>query len=505
MTMTGIGYDYVGVQSVKITKGTYPPLTTDDSLVARFLYNSKWSKDVKLSDLKVRSLNTTAGPTYTPSSSNWTMFHAYYNGNQNEVFTNPYFSNMLYTFPLYDIKVVDSSTGRYIGGVVEKTLSGYDNRGGAWRLRSARQSGWLAADATYTFSGYFAATLNPQQPSIRLQDWNQPANSLTDLNHLIIWRLPGDNTAIIDGTPLAAVAGQQQVRITSTECKVSKPGFDVRTATATQLAFDASNIPAKIIAAADIAVPAGSSSYNCGITLPANTVVDLHFYEEGGAIAYPAPPLSTDFGASYWIDGSLIRFSNPNAACRARFLVYAADSTGPTSGTNNVLRQFTSGGENVVQFLRPGASATPSFADIAIDSRWPAVQILAEGYIAVGTGENTYVVNYSGAGMFTFVKYVTVHGAGNYSVSGDLQIAFSKRVRVPTAGKCAVYDVGWTNMKNTGDSTYVTYGQVQATFHTFKGNPIRQYYNQSDYPTIHYEYDPSPIVGIRYYVLGIAQ
>ncbi len=503
MTKTLIGLDYAGVGCIKITKGTYDPVTTNDSLADRFLFNSKWSKDVKLSDLKVRSLNTTPGPTYTPSSSNWTKFHAYYNEEQNEVFTNAYFSNMLYAFPLYDIKVVDSSTGRSIERVIEKTLSGYDDRGGEWRLRSARQSGWLAADATYTFSGYFAANLNPQQPSIRLNDFNKPSVSLTDLNHLIIWRLPGDNTAIIDGTPQAAVAGQQQVRITATECKVSKPGFDVRTATATQLAFDASNIPAKIIAAADIAVPAGASSYNCGFTLPANTVIDLHFYQTG-SITYPAPPIADLFGAQYWIDGSLIRFNNPNAACRARFLVYAADDAGPTSGTNQVLRQFTSGGENVVQFLRPGASATPSFADIVIDSRWPAVQILAEGYIAVGTGENTYTVNYDAGGMFTFIKYVTVHGAGNYSVSGNLQIAFSKRVRVPTSGRCAVYSTGWTNVKDTGDSTYVVYGSTQAVFHTFKGNPIRQYYNQSDYPTIHYEYDPAPIVGIRYYVLGIA-
>ncbi len=501
MTMTGIGYDYAGVQSVKITKGTYPPLTTDDSLVSRFYYNSKWSKDVKLADIEVRTFNTTAGPIYTPSQASWTKFHVYSNGNQREVYTKAHFGNMLYDFPLIDVKVVDPSSGRYADGEIEKRLFGYDDRGGTWKRRIAEHPGWLAANSTYRIG---ATTLTPSQPGIYFDDWNRADIGLSVLHHLVLWRLPGDNTAIIDGTPQTPVANQHQVRIGPTECRVSKPGFDVRTATATQLAFDASNIPAKIIAAADIAVPAGSSSYNVGYSLPPNTVIDLHFYEEGGAITYPSPPVSSIFGAQYWIDGALIRFSNPNAACRARLLVYAEDDTPPTGGSYSVLRQFTVGSENVVQFLRPGASANPAFADIAIDSRWPAIQILAEGYIAVGTGENTYVVNYSGAGMFTFVKYVTVHGSGDYWPNGSDRLTFSKRVRVPTSGRCAVYSTGWTNVKNTGDSTYVTYGQVQATFHTFKGNPIRQYYNQSDYPTIHYDYDPSPIVGIRYYVLGIA-
>jgi len=185
-------------------------VTTNDSLAERFLFNSKWSKDVKLSDLKVRLLNTTAGPVYTPSSSNWTKFHAYYNEEQNEVFTNPYFSDMLYTFPLYDIKVVDSSTGRSIDRVIEKSLYGWGDRGGVWNLRSARQSGWLAADATYS-SRLFRPPLRATQIACRTGTAEARSRPST------LSGTAGDNTAIIAGTR-SGIPGNSSA-ITATECR----------------------------------------------------------------------------------------------------------------------------------------------------------------------------------------------------------------------------------------------------------------------------------------------
>src|SRR5690606_18864813 len=118
--------------------------------------------------------------------------------------------------------------------------------------------------------------------------------------------------------------------------------------------------------------PPGASFHDIGITIPPNAVADVHFYQ-GGTIYYPAEPtgLEVKFGAEYWFEGSLIRFNNQFVACRARFIIYANGTQGGTSGNNDVIKQFTAGGQDVVQILRPGAGANPTFADIVIDSRWP--------------------------------------------------------------------------------------------------------------------------------------
>ncbi|MCM2472162.1 hypothetical protein HGO38_01555 [Rhizobium sp. CG5] len=503
MTKTLIGKDSDGVGCIKITKGTYNPVTTPDSQAYKFYYNSKWAADVKVQGVLVRPTNTTPGPFYSPTGSGWKYWHSYYGDVQMEIFKKSYFDGVIYNFPLFDIKTVDSETGRYVNGSIGLETTGYAggrDRAGQWFLRNYKSTGWLAADATYSFSGYFAATVTPSEPSILLRN--------TAEDRLVVWRLPGDNTDIQNGTEQSAVSGHQQVRLSATECKVSKPGFDVRYATATQLAFDASDVPAKIVAADDISIPEGTSYYETGVSLPENTVVDLHFYQSGGNIIYPSPPLNVEFGAAYWVDGTKIRFANANAACRARFLVIAADTEGPTSGTNKVLRQFTSGGENVVQFLRPGAGSSPSFADIVIDSRWPCLQIVKEGYFSVSVGDDlTHMVTYDASGMFTFVKYMTVHGSGSYFATGSLEVDFTKRVRVPTTGKCAYYNGGWQGYADTGNSSYCVYDNDSAVFHTFRGNPVRKYYRDTedyDNNVVTVDYDPSPIVGIRYYIFGIA-
>lgn len=81
-------------------------------------------------------------------------------------------------------------------------------------------------------------------------------------------------------------------------------------------------------------------------------------------------------------------------------MLYLEDNSAPTSGSYKVWRQFNDGTQDVVQFLRPGAANPPSWADIIIDTRWPAVQILAEGYFTVNSGNDVITdVPFDGAGM----------------------------------------------------------------------------------------------------------
>ncbi len=312
----------------------------------------------------------------------------------------------------------------------------------------------------------------------------------------MLWQLPGNNTAPL-GQPTTPTAGKKTIKLNSTTLKIAKPGYNVDTATDDQVAFDSSNRPMKVIAGADVALNAsGNTEYDTGITLGDEILADVHFYS-GSTIFYPCNPTNFNFGPNYYFSGTKIIFTPRNGATRARFMIYLEDEVAPSSGSNKVWRQFNDGTQDVVQFLKPGSANPPRFSDIIIDTRWPAVQILDEGYFTVGNGQLTHVRSFDGSGMFPMVKYMTVHGAG--AANGGAH--WSSMVRVPFV-KTMVVDDDYRG----GDSSYCTLTSSAATFHTFKGNYADRYRDddnpEDDYPYVT-EYPPWPIVGIRYYVLGI--
>jgi hypothetical protein len=319
---------------------------------------------------------------------------------------------------------------------------------------------------------------------------------------LAVWNLPGDETPVQNGTPLTPVPGQHTIIINKDTLKVAKPGFDARTATGTQLAFDSANRPAKIVAADDIALGAGVNQYDIGFDVPASTFVDVHYYV-GSDIYYPASPTDLSFGGEHWIDGGKLYF-NAGAACRARFIVYAFDNTPATSGNNDVFRQIEIGGQPVMQLLRPGAGANPSFADIVLDSRWPCLQIIKEGFISVADGSQSYTVTHNaGSDVFPMVKYTTVHGSQSVS-----SISISKSVRQPRVAIGRLTHGGSVHVPlfQCGDSTYCRLTNNDATFYTHRGAANWAFWRTSqDYTnkTVTYEYDPAPLYGIRYYIFGL--
>lgn len=491
MTRTLIGKDYAGVGCVKITKGSFDPATTLDSERAKFLFNSKWAQDVKVQGIRAGWSGQARGY-YGAGWDYWSS------GTSLDIVQKSIFgSGLPYDFPLFDRYSLDGS-GNYSSRQTIIQNAGNLNETTAWRiLPSGQPVSWTAAGSVYQFSGSFAETVTTTQPNVMCES-NQ---------RVMVWRLPGDNTAIENGSALSPVAGHAQVLINPSTLKVSKPGFNAYTASGTELAFDSSNIPAKIVAAGDVFLPTGTTVIELGYSVPELSVVDAHFYRDGQAIHYPAEPLSQVLGAVYRLSGTQLIFTNGNAGVRARYIVVAASTDGPTSGTNNVLRQFDAGGQNVVQFLRPGASASPTFADIVLDSRWPAMQILGEGYIAVGSGAQTHSISYDATGMFPFVKFVTVHGGGSLT-TGTFSHSFSKMIRPPQmtvwrwagpAGNAPSPDY------YGGDTCYVTYGETGATFYTFRGNPIYQSRTVTGgTSTVNTLWDSAEIQGIRYYVFGIA-
>jgi hypothetical protein len=180
---------------------------------------------------------------------------------------------------------------------------------------------------------------------------------------------------------------------------------------------------------------------------------------------------------------------------RVRFLGLANDQEPLSSGANNVLRQFTAGGENVVQFLRPGAGNPPALRDIVVDSRWPCLQILKQGYITtktnpnsggIGTYEDSYEVNFDDAGLFPIVKYATFHNTS----------ALGPHVKNPICAITRDYTDGFDY--HQGRSTFCQLSAGKATFYTHNGNAEREIYSGG----WGYSFAPAQVLGIRYYILG---
>lgn len=515
MTQTLIGLDYAGVPCVKITKGNIDAAMEPDSNVGSFLYNSKWAKDYKIAGIDL--MPQVGGDTFWPPGAGLSNYSKYSRALPTSLTTNvsyfrrEHFPDLNYALPLVTYKAKRTTNGRFVEGQMQRVVSGPSisgsQRNGFLSQPTEALFGWGTGMTVYYQSSTGFISSGTAVQNVFYNGGNSAEGFYYNLS---LWDLPGSNVPITDGAPLAPVDGATVIRIDSTGARVAKPGFDLNNITRpSQLAFDSARSPTKIIGAADILVPTGVSSYNIGVAIPPNAQADVHFYV-GGTIAYPTnPPTSFDdvYGAEYWFDSSFIVFNNPYGACRARFLIYANSTEGVSSGTNDVLRQFVEGGENVVQILRPGAANPPRFADIVVDSRWPCVQILAEGYIPVGPGDQAYTINFNGSGCFPMVKYNTVHAAGSTSVfigAGQVE-SWSARVRMPFMAMYAYRPQFWAGAIS-GNASWCALTQNQAVFRTYVGRPIRvEYFSlsqlQNNNPDI--TYDTNPIIGIRYYILGI--
>ncbi|MBD9621897.1 hypothetical protein IB279_02950 [Ensifer sp. ENS06] len=510
MARTFSGIDATGYACIKITKSDADdPRTTPDNQRWKFLYNSKFSIQANLADMELCNvisrpgLNDSAAYYYHPAGANagnYEKCEGSGGGSSDWHYRNSAFPTLRYNVPLFDVKVKKGGgSNRYNQQMVAWTDSGsyYRGQGGFYAVGNYQQIGWVQG-FTGAVSQYGSMAFGTVVKITRFDGIDAFNKFRSRDKRIVVWNLPG-NSDPVDEAPLLAPNGSKVIKIAPDLMKAAKPGYNVDTATIRQLAFDNSRLPVKVIKAADIALPAGVSFFETGIQLPDMIALDVHFYS-GAVIHYPSSPVDLDFGAEYWFDGSKIYF-DATQAMRARFMLYLEDNSAPTGGSFKVFRLFEENGVKVTQFLRPGAANPPSWPDIIIDSRWPQVQILAEGYFNVAAGNDVIVdVPFDGTGMFPMVKYITTHGPGGnqslgFTVFGDWQaiyrLPFVKRLKYIYSGQA-----------HAGESTYCELTANNARFHTFRGN-VGDYYNRGDSPGNWRTEGAYPPIGIRYFIFGI--
>ncbi|MGJ8570420.1 MAG: hypothetical protein ACSHXI_06955 [Hoeflea sp.] len=493
---------------MKITKSNADnPYSTPDADRHKFHYNSKDHNVAEVATIKTDGFVDTNGAyVYTGGGGTSTDYMKATRGDwfsgSNFYFSTYYhrdnFPTLDYHCPLVDFKYKDGN-----GKSVDLKYYGVAFTGGGYDMISPRV-GWSLTAGDLHFvtttgyaSGHAGGAFNDPDTMLGFtldaaRDTDMSANP--DSIAAVIWNLPGDNTPVLQDAPATPVDGHKTVLINPTEFKIAKPGYDIASATKAQLAFSAVKNPVKVIASGDIAIAASATtSHDFGFTVDASVYVDVQYYETGGDIYYPASPSAQLYGAKYYVSGSAIYFENAGAACRARFIVMAVDTLGASTGSNKPLQQFEEGGEKVVRILAPGSGSPARLSDIVVDSRWPTLPILAEGYVSVSVGVGgqpvNHVIDFTNPGLLPFVKMSVIRSFG-----GKL-LAMPPLVRRLRRSGAAIGDMG-------GDTVYTTtsLSGTRVTITTHRGNVINAWL---DGALVRTESTDAEVVGVRYYVFGI--
>lgn len=508
MTRTFIGVDSSGSACLKITLDSGDdPYSTPDAARHKFAYNSKDHKVGEIAAVKVPAqVNTGGAWVYVGGAGTSVDYEHAYRGGTNYYdsrFSAASMPDLDYFCPLVDYKFKDaagkgadlqylgggsglSASGGYdaIGGKVANALIGYATEAGAY-------AGPIGGDTLHygTASGYAPQHGSPPGAltkvainSSQLRDENFDGST-----RAIVWNLPGDNAGMIQEPALTPVSGHKSIKIDPATLAIAKPGYDIDTATKQQMAFSAEKKPVKVIASGDILIAASATTtHDIGFAVNVDVYLDVQYYEPGGDIFYPAPPSVALYGAKYYVSGSTLYFENSGVACRARFIVIAVDTLSPSSGTNKVFQQFEADGEQVVRILAPGATDPPQLSDIVVDSRWPTMPILAEGYLPVTAGAQNYTVSFTNPGLKPFVKLSVLQSYTGGNIISTAPLV--RRLRRPTYGMSG--DTVYAKVASTDD---------QITISTFRGLPVNAFVTGRGLV----EWYLPPVIGVRYYVFGI--
>lgn len=311
-----------------------------------------------------------------------------------------------------------------------------------------------------------------------------------------LWDLPANNYPI--PTPSKEpISGQEVIRISNQMAVIARRGYTVEGSSGRERILDSTrNPPLCILSGETPTIPAGGSHFvpgPPGVKMTDSMICD--FVVSLNDEPYTMPMCSRslfsvdeDYQLTYAITEGGITFYNEGRNNRIKliYLVFGTDLSQPTTGGNFARRTIG----NNIQLKKSGSSDTdPSLNDILLDTRFPSLQVLAEGYIPIADfnenpddsyyGLKAKTINFNGTGMFVFPKVCTV---------------FPDYIRNPYY--CLV------KRSYTGDwrvSNQSTISRLQANslkIHTAKGNPTEWGSSNWDYSM------PDPL-GVRYYILGV--
>lgn len=418
--------------------------------------------------------------------------------------------------PIFEAKI-RRTDGRYLGpafSINQQYQIGTQYRSVLARATSQqgpqRPLALSQANNVYADYGYFgwmgrvsnSTVLYPEKGS---QDWtfgiNPSVVSTAGDLYYTFWDLPADQSPIPKPST-TPVAGQEVIRLNSQGFIIARPGFTVDNSVGRQRIIDSTRNPPFCIMAAEIGfIPAGGSvfaSAPAGVNLTDSMFVDIIAGIAGRDFVVPIfdrqlHETTEDVLITYAIQSNGVTFYNESSsvAIKMRYLVYCNDLSGASSGGVEVIRRIG----NDIQIKKPGSSDTaPTFNDILLDTRFPSVQVLDEGYIPVDQfnegpadamyGEVAKTVPFNGSGMLIFPKIVGVF-------PDVLRQSYAALYRIPSGS--GAYGISNQSVVSVlgSNSLKIHLSPTQATGITRGGS------------SWNYDYSfPAPL-GARYYVLGV--
>lgn len=311
-----------------------------------------------------------------------------------------------------------------------------------------------------------------------------------------LWTLPAHNAPIPNpqGTP---VPGQCPIVLSPSQVVICRRGFDVATSSGFQRIIDSDrNPPLCILAGQTGLIGAGASTFiaaPAGVTMTTSMIVDMIVRIEDRDFMVPMfdrvyRDATNNHFIEYTIAGNGITIYNSGQyAVTIKYIVFGNDMSSPTTGGSQVQRTLAG---NHVQFKKPGSSDTsPSLRDILIDTRFPMLQVIAEGYIPISSfstanrvdimyGTHAAVVNFSAPNMFVFPKIVGVFPHALRQGYGNWQ-------RRP----------GGTETGPSNQSVVTVVRDNQLVIHLSPGRP-------TEFANGAWQYDQPDPLGARYYILA---
>lgn len=311
--------------------------------------------------------------------------------------------------------------------------------------------------------------------------------------------LPVNNSAYPAVAPGTPVAGQKMVRIDRTTAKMSKPGYDVDTATDNQLIFNSNKLPMKIIKTGVVNIAAAST-----VTIPmdralaATTFIDYQTSRVPNAAWIP--PLPEDWSSEIWTmhkfsGNNLILWNrSPTEAVYVRYIVMAQDDLAPSTGTAKVFdANFATGN---ITLRRPGSAGT-RFADTILDSDLTYLPIIANAYLPIGSavasddskvGDRMWVINWTNAGNFTPYLMMRLHVRLRSDNTQQMYMPpFAKKLENASPYSASTFIA---SLENTRARVYCRTAGPEDAYRTGGGT----------WNTPAWDWEP---IGLRYYIFAI--
>jgi len=411
--------------------------------------------------------------------------------------------------PIYEAKLMDSSGRVRVGHIDspdgnkgrEQTVRAYNSdlcyaEPGATGTGGNGIRGFRSIHPDLGYTGWVGRINNSPSPYsciVANSDSGGYYRSLT-----CQWDLPANN-APIPAPNATPVPGQEMLRLSPSLAALTRRGFDVSTASPRQCIFTSNRVP-------NMCVMMGQTSLiqpNTSVYVPRTTDFPLHesmFVDtivalQGLDFTIPAVDRTANktgrqMKVFYKIDPNGITFSvEGDYAVYVRYMVYATNTDGFSSGGGSVWRKLDSGD---VQIKKPGSSDTnPTGNDILVDTRFPSVRVMKEDWIPASYfstanvvdsqyGSHAAIVNFDGSGQFIFPKVMCNWPA-------RITQGFHQYVRLPNTN-------AW---QPTNQSCVTVVQDNRIVIHISPGAPTT-----IDASSGGFSYTLPDPVGVRYYILS---